>query len=277
VDHPQIAAFARLAKENTPPVRALEGQKTLISRTMHGFAYDAVHDEIVVTSPLAQAVLFFKGDANGETPPARVIQGPHTRIDGPPDLGNDRVTVDPVNDEVYVPAVPSSILVFDRKATGDVPPKRVLTGPDTGFQASGIRGMATVAVDAIHNVLVVNHANQLLIFDRTASGNTKPLRVISGPNSGVGQISSFQIYAPKGWILANGQGGFIGVWSIEDNGDIPPRWKIPVQQLTGYTASGIALDPAHEEVLLSCAGQRARPRDGIANAVLTFSWPEIYK
>jgi len=65
VDHPQIAAFARLAKENTPPVRALEGQKTLISRTMHGFGYDAVHDEIVVTSPLAQAVLFFKGDRNG--------------------------------------------------------------------------------------------------------------------------------------------------------------------------------------------------------------------
>jgi hypothetical protein len=277
VDHPQIAAFARLAKENTPPVRALEGQKTLISRTMHGFAYDAVHDEIVVTSPLAQAVLFFKGDANGETPPARFIQGPHTQIDGPPNLGNDRVSVDPVNDEVYVPAVPSSILVFDRKANGDVAPKRVLTGPDTGFQAPGIRGMATVAVDAIHNVLVVNYANRLLIFNRTASGNTKPLRVIGGPNSGVGQISSFQIYAPKGWILANGQGGFIGVWSIEDNGDVPPRWKIPVQQLTGYTASGIALDPAHEEVLLSCAGQRARPRDGIANAVLTFSWPEIYK
>jgi hypothetical protein len=277
VDHPQIAAFARLAKENTPPVRALEGQKTLISRTMHGFAYDGVHDEIVVTSPLAQAVLFFKGDANGETPPTRVIQGPHTRIAGPPNLGNDRVMVDPVNDEVYVPAVPSSILVFDRKANGDVAPKRVLTGPDTGFQAPGIRGMATVAVDAIHNVMVVNHANQLLIFDRTASGNTKPLRVISGPKSGVGQISSFQVYAPKGWILANGQGGFIGVWSIEDNGDVPPRWKIPVQQLTGYTASGIALDPRHEEVLLSCAGQRARPRDGIANAVLTFSWPEIYK
>jgi hypothetical protein len=58
--HPQIAAFARLAGENTPPVRVLEGQKTLISRTMHGFAYDAIHDEIVVTSPLAQAILTFR-------------------------------------------------------------------------------------------------------------------------------------------------------------------------------------------------------------------------
>ena len=243
---------------------------------MHGFAYDGIHDEIVVTSPLAQAVLTFKGDANGEVPPLRVIQGPHTQIDGPPNLGNDRVSIDPVHDEIYVPSVPSSILVFDRNANGDVAPKRVLRGPDTGFQEPGIRGMATVAVEPVHNVLVVNHGNSLLIFDRTASGNTKPLRVISGPKSGVASISSFQIFAPKGWIVAAGQGGFIGVWSIQDNGDVPPRWKIPVNQLTGYTASGIALDPAHKEVLLSCAGQRARPRDGIANAVLTFSWPEIF-
>src|SRR5579864_4209413 len=187
--HPQIAAFARLAGENSPPVRALEGQKTLISRTMHGFAYDAMHDEIVVTSPLAQAVLTFKGDASGEEAPVRVIQGPHTQIDGPPNLGNDRVSIDPVHDEIYVPAVPSSILVFDRNAQGDVAPKRVLGGADTQFQEPGIRGMASVAVDPTHNILVVNHANALLIFDRTASGNTKPLRVIKGPNSGVANIS----------------------------------------------------------------------------------------
>ena len=276
MDHPQIAAFARLAGENTPPVRALEGQKTLISRTMHGFAYDAMHDEIVVTSALAQAVLTFRGAASGEEAPLRVIQGPHTQIDGPPNLGNDRVSIDPVHDEIYVPAVPSSILVFDRNANGDVAPKRVLSGPDTGFQAPGIAGMSTVAVDPVHNLLVVNHANALLIFSRTASGNAKPLRVIRGPKSGVATISSFQVYAPKGWIVANGQGGFIGVWSVNDNGDVPPRWKIPVQQLTGYVASGIALDPAHKEMLLSCAGQRGRPRSGIANAVVTFSWPEIF-
>ncbi|HEY7392199.1 MAG TPA: hypothetical protein VH640_27015, partial [Bryobacteraceae bacterium] len=169
---------------------------------MHGFAFDNIHNEIVVTSPLAQAVLTFNGDARGEEPPIRVIQGPHTQIDGPPNLGNDRVSIDPVNNEIYVPAVPSSVLVFDRMAKGDVAPKRVLHGPDTGFQEPGIRGMATVAIDPVHNVLVVNHRNSLLIFDRTASGNAKPLRVITGPKSEVASISSFQIYAPKGWIVS---------------------------------------------------------------------------
>jgi hypothetical protein len=60
---------------------------------MHSFAYDAIHDEIVVTSPLAQAILFFRGSAIGEESPVRVIQGPHTLIDGPPNLGNDRVSI----------------------------------------------------------------------------------------------------------------------------------------------------------------------------------------
>jgi hypothetical protein len=271
VNHPQIAAFARLAGENTPPVRVLEGQKTLISRTMHGFGYDALHDEIVVTSPLTQAILIFRGAANGEEPPIRVIQGPHTQIQGTAYGGNDRVSVDPANNEIYIPVVPNSILVFDRNANGDVAPKRVLTGPDTQ-----IRGMASVAVDPVHNVLIANTNNSLLIFDRTASGNTKPKAVIQGPNSGLANISSFQVYAPKGWILAGGQGGFIGAWSVDDSGDVAPRWKIPVQQLTGYVASGIALDPAHKEMILSAAGQRVRPTSGIMNTVITFSWPEIF-
>jgi hypothetical protein len=93
--HPQIAAFPRLGGENTPPVRALEGQKTLISRTMHGFAYDEPRDEIIVTSPLAQAVLVFRGGANGEEPPLRVIQGPRTRIQANPYGANSLVSIDP--------------------------------------------------------------------------------------------------------------------------------------------------------------------------------------
>src|ERR1700681_1206055 len=98
--HPQIAAFARLAGANTPPVRVLEGQKTLISRTMHGFAYDPIHDEIVVTSPLAQAILTFRGGATGEEAPIRVIQGTRTEILGDAYSALDKVSVDGVNDEI---------------------------------------------------------------------------------------------------------------------------------------------------------------------------------
>ena len=116
----------------------------------------------------------------------------------------------------------------------------------------------------------------MLIFDRLASGNTKPLAVIQGPKSGVANISSFQVYPAKGWIIGGGSDGSICAWAITDNGDVPPRWRIPVQKLTGYVASGIALDHIHKEIILSAAGQRVRPPSGIMNTVITFSWPEIF-
>jgi len=248
---------------------------------MHGFAYDGLHDEIVVTSPLAQAILIFRGGANGEEPPIRVIQGPKTQILGTAYCGNDKVSVDPVNNEILLPLASgqegcgggnaNGVLVFDRMANGDVPPKRILRGPDTG-----ITGPSPVGADATHNLLLVNKQGAMLIFDRTASGNTKPKAVIQGPNSGMARIDTFQVYEPKGWIVGGCTGGAICAWSVDDNGDAAPRWKIPVQQLTGYVASGIALDPVHKEVILSAAGQRVRPTTGIMNTVITFSWPEIF-
>ena len=229
---------------------------------MHGFGFDALHDEICVTSPLAQAILSFRGGANGEEPPLRVIQGPHTQIKGTARGANDKVSVDPANNEIYIPIDPGAVLVFDRTANGDVAPKRVLSGPDTQ-----IRGISAVGVDSIHNVLAVNSGGAMLIFDRTASGNVKPKAVIRGPNSGMGRISSFQVNAERGLIIAGGRTGFIGAWSINDNGDIPPRWKIPVQQMTGVGPSGIALDPVHKEVIIT---------SGNRNRVMTFSWPEVF-
>src|SRR5579871_4963007 len=154
--HPQIAAFPRLGGDNTPPVRTIAGQKTLISRTMHGFTYDEPRDEIIVTSALAQAVLFFRGGASGEEPPLRVIQGPRTQIQGTAYGAVSQVVVDPVNNEIYVPVVPDGVLVFDVAANGDVAPKRAIRG---------ITG--AVAVDPVHNVLIINSARALNIYDRT--------------------------------------------------------------------------------------------------------------
>src|SRR5262245_32556830 len=251
----------------------------MISRTMHGFAYDPIHDEIVVTSPLTQAILIFRGAANGEERPVRVIQGPHTQILGTAAGGLDKVSVDPVNDEILLPIAPAGLLVFPRGANGDVPPKRTLSGPDTK-----IRGISPVTVDPVNDRLVINSGGALLIFDRTASGNAKPRAVIQGPKSSTASISTIQVYPAKGWIVAGcdsaagmaGSSPAVCAWSINDNGDAAPRWKIPVQQITGYAPSGIALDPAHKEIIMSAAGQRLRPPSGIMNSVITFSWPEIF-
>src|ERR1700674_3573824 len=175
-----------MAKENTVPVSALEGQKTLISRTMHALEYDPVHDELVVNSPLSNAILTFRGGAKGEEAPLRVIQGPRTQIQSTGYDGNDKMAMDPVNGEIYIPVASSGgagkgvILVFDREANGDVPPKRVLGGPNTTFNFPSAKGQGFphMAIDPDRNLLIVSTGGKLVVFDRTASGDAKPKFVI---------------------------------------------------------------------------------------------------
>lgn len=264
-----MAAFARLAKENEKPTRQLAGQKTLLARTMHDIRYDAIHDEILVGNPFAQAILVFRGGANGEEPPIRVIQGPQTQLRSP-----DRVEVDPVNNEILV-ANRDAVLVFPREAHGDVKPLRIIRGPDTGF-----RSARAVAVDAINNVIVVNVSGSrtaaLEVFHRTDEGNAKPRRVISGPKTGLSELEQMQVYPPRGWILVAQTSDssfqeptdtFVGVWSIRDHGDVPPRWKMGGEKSTLKKPRGIALNAKNKEVIVA---------DMRLNAILTFYFPELF-
>ena len=89
--HPQIAFFARLANGNEQPKRKIEGQKTLLGRTMHAVAYDEVRDEFMVPVPLSQSILIFRGGADGQEAPLRVIQGSKTELVEPERLALDAV------------------------------------------------------------------------------------------------------------------------------------------------------------------------------------------
>src|SRR5919201_4082831 len=153
---------------------AIEGQKTLLGRTMHGMGYDAVRDEIVVPQQFGQGILVFRASAYGEEPPVRVIRGSKTRL-----IALDRVAVDDVNGEYIVPEG-GEVLVFSRDANGNAAPIRVLSGANTGFSAA-----RAVAVDTKRNLLIVvarglKGGTQISIFDRKANGDAKPLRVITG-------------------------------------------------------------------------------------------------
>jgi hypothetical protein len=69
-----------MANGNMAPKRVITGQGSKLGRTIHGLAYDPVHDEIVVPNALADAILVFRGSANGDEPPIRVIQGLRTKL-----------------------------------------------------------------------------------------------------------------------------------------------------------------------------------------------------
>src|ERR1700740_3546135 len=146
---------------------------------MDSLAYDEVHDEFVVPQQFGQAILTFRGGADGEEAPIRVIQGSLTQLRNP-----DRLGIDSVHHEIFV-SQGNQGLVFSREANGNVAPIRVLKGPDTQLGASAL------AIDPVHNLLVVGGRNRegagsrLLIFNRTDEGNVKPKAIIGGPKSGV--------------------------------------------------------------------------------------------
>src|SRR4030095_5388145 len=94
---------------------------------MHGIFYDEIHDEIVVPVALGGAILTLPGDAAGDAPPKRVLQGPKTGIVQP-----DTIFVDLKNDELIVESGDDAVLVFPRTAEGNVAPSRRIGGPNSG-------------------------------------------------------------------------------------------------------------------------------------------------
>ena len=112
--HPQVAAFARLANGGAKPTRAIAGQNTQFTRTIHDMAYDPVKDEILIPQFFAFAILTFDGGANGNVPPKRIIMGPKTQLWDP-----DYIGVDGVHNEIYVSSG-ERVLVFSQQANGEI-------------------------------------------------------------------------------------------------------------------------------------------------------------
>jgi hypothetical protein len=293
--------FARVANGNVAPKRVIEGQATNLSRTMHGIAYDGIHDEIVIPVALSGAVLVFKADATGEVPPLRAIQGTRTRLVRP-----HTVAVDPVNNEILT-ADPSSraIFVFDRSASGNVAPKRVISGERTG-----LLDIVGLDVDPIRNVIVAASRKGngdkvgIFVFDRLATGDVAPKQFIGGPNSKLAHFRQVAIDPATGNIFLAQQNtrmkqmeayvldkpredfkakekddddddsdsgrldqmGFIAVYAPDDNGDIPPRAIIKGPGIRLAGAAGVALNPKKKEII-TVGG----------NGFQTFLLPEFFR
>ena len=271
VAQPWIAAYSTSADKNAVPNRIIQGQNTRLNRTVHAIAYDEMHDEIVVQSNIGQAVLTFRGGANGNEAPIRIIQGPKTLLRDPQSL-----FIDPVNNEIYVlnMGTDDTLLVYDRLAQGDVAPKRVLKSP------AAIGGVG--AADPVSNLIfLAGRVDGVYVYDRLAQGTAQPLRTIGGgPISGLRRPGRIVVHSPSRSIVvtsAQGQGSrdpvtkdlvpdlWIGVWSQDDTGDAPPRYTIAKGHL--YMPRGLTLDPKKKTVIVS---------DKYTNAVLTFSLPELY-
>jgi len=270
---------------------------THLSRTTHGIAYDATHDEIVAPNPLAAAIVVFRGGAAGEEAPIRTIQGAGSGLSRP-----ETVAVDEKNNELFV-GDPGDrrVLVFKRDADGNAQPLRTIQGPKTKLlQVVG------VAVDPARDLLVVSSYSRLpggvtglLVFGRTDAGDVAPRRVIAGPRTGITRLRQIALDPDTGRIFAavinneylppydidkpragldpevdlpspwnTGTEGFIGVWDDDqDDGDVPPRSIIKGRSTGIVHPAGVTFNARDGEVIAP---------DAIWNGLFTFLKPELF-
>jgi hypothetical protein len=253
---------------------------------MHGIFYDHVHDEIVVPVALGGAILTLPGDAAGDAPPKRILQGPRTGIVQP-----DTLYVDLAHDELIVESGDDAVLVFPRTAYGDVAPSRRIGGP-----TSGINNIYGLAADSKRDCIIVANRvesggrasdDAILVFNRLDNGDPRPRTKIAGPHTGIIKIRQVFVDEDRGLIFATiknnfeaynfvdprpspwdpDKTGFIGVWSIDDNGDVPPRGVIKGPATGLVWPAGVAINPTHHEVYAI---------DSVSNALFTFSTPEFF-
>jgi len=193
-----VVVYGREQKGNTPPIRMIQGSLTRLN-SPQGVAVDNRNHELVVSNDGRLSILVFDRLVTGNVAPLREIFGPATLITTPEGL-----VVDPLHDEIVLadegdpeatPPIPAKLLVFDRTANGNVAPKRVITGPSTGLlrprqlQLDTERDELVLADRGLPQEFVYTPATQGYIgfWDRTASGDTPPKRIIRGPRS---QLSS---------------------------------------------------------------------------------------
>ena len=202
-----LTVFDRQASGNVAPSREIDTPKGT-----YGLAVDEAAEEIVLSIQHDSAVVVFKKYGERDDPPIRLLQGDKTLLGDAHGIALDTRKQEmfvsnygysssrdsgqsefqgkqekpnwPLQRDVAVPGsgkmLPPSINVYPLKAHGDIPPLRMIQGPNTELNMPSHlfmdqeRGELYVANDM---------GNSILVFDAAADGNVAPKRVLKGPKT----------------------------------------------------------------------------------------------
>lgn len=206
-DH-AVVVFKKDAQDEDSPVRILQGDATLMADP-HGIGLDTSRNEIFVSNwgtnnrrpPLSEggggdarherpdfpvgrnrafpgtgkiapaSITVYDKNAQGDTAPLRIIQGPRTQMDWPTALAvhSERGEIFVAND------TGDSVIVFQVTAEGDAAPIRVIKGPRTM-----VNNPTGIALDLENNELWVANfgSHAATVFPVDAEGDVAPKRVI---------------------------------------------------------------------------------------------------
>ena len=181
---PQVAVYSKTASGSDKPIRLLIGDKTHLSDS-HGLAIDTKNKLLFINNwgnisdyktPGSgrfepPSITVYALNADGDTAPLRIIQGPKTQLDWP-----GAMSVDPATGDLFVANdMGQSVIVFHSKDQGDVVPSRVIKGAKTHISYP-----TGVFVDAKNQELWVTSLgnSSATVYPLNATGDVAPLRII---------------------------------------------------------------------------------------------------
>ena len=277
----QILVYNRL--DNTPPQaamtepkRTIGGQKTHVEFNCGLYVDPGTGDIYSVANDTVDKMVVFSRQAEGNVAPDRVLETPH---------GTYGIAVDEENQELFLTVEhDSAVVVYRKMAAGEEAPLRLLQGNRTlladphGIAVDSERNLLFVANHgSVHDVsldagptfspppknfplprnMAIPGSGKLMppsisVHARRASGNTPPLRVITGPNTQLNWPASLAVESARGEIfVANDGGNSILVFRVTDQGDVAPT-RILKGPKTGISNPiGVSLDTQNNEMWVS--------------------------
>lgn len=236
-----VRVFPLNATGNVAPIRTLiDGPNSGLNQ-VRDVVIDTVHNEMIVVSG-NNSIRVYPRTANGDIAPTRVIQGANTKLNNPISLA-----FNPVADELFTdsydvsgPNVPG-ILVFNRTDTGNIAPKRMITGSNTQFGTF----VNYVSVDVPNGEVFAQGDNGtgVVVFNLTDNGNVAPKRNLTGGSTQITVTGGMIVDdAANRLIVANQNPASLLAFSRTASGDAPPLVTVAGGSTALASPFGLALD-----------------------------------
>jgi Beta-propeller repeat len=212
---------------------------------------------LYVTNVATDSITVYPAGANGSVNPVLTIQGEHTLLDSPTAIAFDSAG------NIYVANAgkggggQDSITEYAAGSSGDAVPVASINGGNTKlYSPSGITvdsgGNIYVAnpgsiLYAANKSPIVQAVDTITVYARGSTGNTAPVRAISGALtrlewlSGIAVDSSGNIYA-NSLGLEGSRGAGIVIFAAGSNGNVAPTTSIDGDCANLTTTGPIALD-----------------------------------
>jgi DNA-binding beta-propeller fold protein YncE len=224
-------------------------------------------DTYVVNNDTQDWLAIFSKNAQGNVAPDRVLAVPH---------GTFGIAVNENKEELYLTVQHNNeVIVYPKMASGKDKPLRELFGDDTHLEDPH-----GVALDTKHNLMfVTNHGSvsyrgkesgarrgymkgsghfdppSITVYPIDAQGNMKPLRIITGPKTGLNWPMQITMDEEAGELyVANDMDHSIEVFKVSDDGDVAPTRKIKGPKTQVKNPTGVALDMKNKEFWVASMG-----------------------